>query len=80
MFSFLLSSQIEYIVGKRWNTEYNKWLCDFCKYIDGFKYHYMSKVKWDRELKKLPRNSVWGYISSHPDLTWDVIQVNPNKR
>ena len=49
-----LSSQIEYIIGKRWSVEYNKWLVDFCKYSNDFRCHYMSKVNWRRELRMLP--------------------------
>ena len=79
MFSFSLSSQIEYIVGKQWNAEYNKWLCDFCVYKDGFKYNYMSKINWQREIRKLPRKYDWYSISKHPDLAWDIIQANPDK-
>ena len=70
-----LSSQIEYIVGKRWVVEYNKWLVDFCSYSGSFKYHDMSKIKWSREIKKLPKNCSGYYnsISCNPNITWDVI-------
>ena len=67
-----ISGQIEYICGSRWNAEYNKWLVDFCKYKnhrDGFKYHYMSKVNWYRELTKLPKYCDWSNISEHPNIT-----------
>ena len=78
---FSLSSQIEYIVGHRWNAEYNKWLDDF--WLNHFIYHSLSRVNWTRELKKLQHNIVncintYG-ISSHPDLTWDIISANPDK-
>ena len=72
-----ISSQIEYICGSRWNKEYNKWLVDFCKYSNGFNYHYMAKIKWNREFSKLPENCDWAYISSHPNITWDIIKANP---
>ena len=77
----MLLKQIEYISGAKWNQEYNKWLVDFWVYgiyRADFKYHAMSKVNWTRELKKLPKKcGVWR-ASSHPDLTWDIIQANPD--
>ena len=75
-----ISSQIEYIVGKYWNLEYNKWACQFYNYYYGFKYHYMSKVNWSRELKKLPRDCDYRYIFNHHNLTFDIVHANPDKK
>ena len=76
-FSLSLSSQIEYIAGAKWNMEYNKWLVNSYEYYFGFRYHKLSKIKWQREIRKLPKHSDWDSISSHPNLTWDIIRHNP---
>ena len=80
MFSSL-SSQIEYIVGYQWNEEYNnkrfnidKILYHNCKC---YSYHRLSKVKWMRELTKLPKSYEDWCISTHPDVTLDIIRANP---
>ena len=38
----------------------------------------MFNVNWRRELNKLHDNYNSYYISHHPDLTWDIIQANPD--
>ena len=76
MFSGSLSCQIEYIVGKQWNAEYNKWLIDFCKH-KRFKYHYMSKINWHREFKKIifdPFRSCFISMLEHGDLPYYYIK------
>ena len=75
----MLSSQIEYIVGAKWNLEYNKKRADFYYYKFLFNYHNMSKINWNREIKKLPKRYHPYYVSCHPDLTWNVIQANFEK-
>ena len=75
-----IASKIDYICGKRWNDEYNAWLTTYHKNIYAYKYHYISKINWTREIKKLHvyANYNWYCISSHPNITWDIIQANPN--
>ena len=80
----MLTGQIEYIIGHRWNEEYNKWVRN--KYIgyslDEYVYHALSKVNVCRRLKKIYNkklNNIWTIsLSKHPDVTWDIICANPD--
>ena len=69
-----MDKQIEYICGFRWNDEYNKWRFELCgkEYSVSRTYHYLAKIKWQRELKK---TSITKSIFEHPDMTWDIIQT-----
>ena len=76
-----ISKQIEYIAGTRWNMKYNKWLADFYNFKPVIRYHNMSKINWDRILKKFDSTKFGNlyFVTLHPDLTWHnlyyIIQI-----
>ena len=53
-------------------------MVNYWVYESGFRYHNTAKVNWNREIRKLPKHCIWNQLSKHSNITWDIIQTNPD--